>query len=323
MVVSCSDLASHAIVDQIILKLHSAMLGGRSQAHTLSYPLGWASLEHEGSLHPSLRNFKQRRRTELSCEEIVGCLSPGRDAEKPQQPSCGLIIHDLASLVLVEGTHKVAQLIQRLKWDPGVSCILLSIQEDVVPRTFMAQLETLASCVLRLTLPDAAIAASLQAAVGFNTAGILHLTQARRTGRVRTQLQILKQLPGQELQAVPWPAGVDPANPAAAGMAAALQAVLLSSPSEPVPEAGRGDSHARQESAAIQAGMRFSVTSQERAARDEVVLPHAYHSQKMAESAQPMGIAAQDDSQYGHIDYVRDSETDPDSDEDPDDDLDF
>ena len=37
-----------------------------------------------------------------------------------------------------------------------------------------------------------------------------------------------------------------------------------------------------------------------------------------AATAQP-----QSQTVYGHIDYVRDSDTDPDSDEDPDDDLDF
>lgn len=51
-------------------------------------------------------------------------------------------------------------------------------------------------------------------------------------GRVRTQLQVLKHLPGQEVQAVPWPASVDPANPAAASLAAALNAALIA-PAKP------------------------------------------------------------------------------------------
>lgn len=61
-------------------------------------------------------------------------------------------------------------------------CSCLFATQDAVSSKFMAQMQTLASCVLRLTLPDPAAAASLQAACSFAPAGILHLAQVRRTG---------------------------------------------------------------------------------------------------------------------------------------------
>ena len=59
---------------------------------------------------------------------------------------------------------------------------------------------------------------------------------------------------------------------------------------------------------------------QERAARAMVVLPHEFHARSKAATPTPADAST---SVYGHIDYVRDSDTDPDSDEDPDDDLDI
>ena len=84
-------------------------------------------------------------------------------------------------------------------------------------------------------------------------------------------------------------------------------------------------------------GMRLTLTQQESAARQSVLLPWEQR-QAGAESqdefvsargkagitskAEAVQIAGEGGS-YGQIFYERDSETDPDSDEDPDDDLDI
>ena len=82
-------------------------------------------------------------------------------------------------------------------------------------------------------------------------------------------------------------------------------------------------------------GMRLTLTQQEKAAREGVVLPWEQR-QTGARSQDDFAVTgharpdeatgghkAAEDRVLGHIDYERDSETDPDSDEDPDDDLDF
>ncbi len=85
-------------------------------------------------------------------------------------------------------------------------------------------------------------------------------------------------------------------------------------------------------------GMRLTLTQQESAARQSVLLPWEQR-QAGAESqdefvstnrkastasskVEPVQLAGEGAS-YGQIFYERDSETDPDSDEDPDDDLDI
>lgn len=82
-------------------------------------------------------------------------------------------------------------------------------------------------------------------------------------------------------------------------------------------------------------GMRLTLTQQEKAAREGVVLPweqrqtgaRSQEDFAVAEKARPdEALVVQTTFQehtLGHVHYERDSETDPDSDEDPDDDLDF
>lgn len=84
-------------------------------------------------------------------------------------------------------------------------------------------------------------------------------------------------------------------------------------------------------------GMRLTLTQQESAARQSVLLPWEQRQAgaesqdefmrpavkasmaPVAECLKPAGAG----SGYGQVFYERDSETDPDSDEDPDDDLDI
>lgn len=59
-----------------------------------------------------------------------------------------------------------------------------------------------------------------------------------------------------------------------------------------------------------------------------VVLPHEMVASQVNAGVIPLHLESHSEQpdhsgSYGHIDYVRDSDTDPDSDEDPDDDLDF
>ena len=83
-------------------------------------------------------------------------------------------------------------------------------------------------------------------------------------------------------------------------------------------------------------GMRLTLTQQESAARQSVLLPweqrqaSAESQDEFVSAARKPSIASKADrveaagaGAYGQIFYERDSETDPDSDEDPDDDLDI
>ncbi len=84
-------------------------------------------------------------------------------------------------------------------------------------------------------------------------------------------------------------------------------------------------------------GMRLTLTEQESAARQSVLLPWEQRqagaesqdelvsaSRKASTASKAEAIqAAGEGASYGQIFYERDSETDPDSDEDPDDDLDI
>ena len=87
----------------------------------------------------------------------------------------------------------------------------------------------------------------------------------------------------------------------------------------------------------MKGGMRLTLTQQESAARQSVLLPWEQR-QAGAESQDELASAkgkartaskaeyiqdAGTGASYGQIYYERDSETDPDSDEDPDDDLDI
>ena len=83
-------------------------------------------------------------------------------------------------------------------------------------------------------------------------------------------------------------------------------------------------------------GMRLTLTQQESAARQSVLLPWeqrqagAESQDEFVSAKGKANIAGKADNMqaagagaYGQIFYERDSETDPDSDEDPDDDLDI
>lgn len=83
-------------------------------------------------------------------------------------------------------------------------------------------------------------------------------------------------------------------------------------------------------------GMRLTLTQQESAARQNVLLPWEQRqvgAESQDEFVRPAGKASMAlragagaegaGTGYGQIFYERDSETDPDSDEDPDDDLDI
>lgn len=249
----------------------------------------------------------------LSCAAIEDDISSKLGHSQPGlQSGQAIAIIGLSTLALVEGQAKVLAMVQRLLWDPGVSCLLLSIQQELVPSTFLAALQPLARCVLRIKALHAAVAQSVETVTGFWPAGLLHAASPRRSGRVWTQTELLRQHADGKMQAVPVPAGLDLA---AASLAAAKIGSTVGGSGGPA-----ATTSAKTEPSAGPGGMRLGMTDQERSARDRVVLPHEMRAlQAVQDSTARQGMPAT----LGYIDYVRDSDTDPDSDEDPDDDLDF
>ncbi|CAL8471168.1 g10710 [Coccomyxa elongata] len=246
-----------------------------------------------------------------------GCSSnrAGLNGVAAGPPSLAVIIDSLSSLLFLHPEQQVLEFVDRLQRMPSISCIFATLHLDLHETRTVQALERAAACVAQL-IPMAADPSGTPVA---DTCLEVRLKQHTGTsaGRVKVVRRWYQLLVDGSLLEV---------DPDLAATSAAAKASTSTTPAPPL-TGSAGNGEARKEAAALAVlsekmggGMRLTLTEQEAAARQSVVLPWEQRQN---------GAQSQDDfnkeaaTGLGQIIYERDSETDPDSDEDPDDDLDF
>ncbi|KAK9918026.1 hypothetical protein WJX75_000667 [Coccomyxa subellipsoidea] len=225
------------------------------------------------------------------------------DSNAARQPSVAVIVDSLTSLLFLHPEHKVLELLDRLVQSQSVSCVLAILHSDLHEAQTVQALERMSACVAELMPPLEAGSASDV---------FLETRIKQRTGRVKVVRNCYQLLLNGSLQEV---------KPEAAAKSATGKDASL-------PGGGVEGEDASKEGAALAAlaekmggGMRLTLTQQEAAARENVVLP--WEQRQHGALSQDEFKEAAGNSGLGQIMYERDSDTEPDSDEDPDDDLDF
>lgn len=248
---------------------------------------------------------------ETSTDDACPGNRPGLNGIAAGQPSLAVILDSLTSLLFLHPEQQVLEFVDKLQRTPSVSCIFATLHSDLHELRTVQALERAAACVGQLT-PIAGEPSGTSLA---DTCLEVRLKQ--HTGRVKVVRHWYQLLVDGSLVDV---------DPDLAATSAAAKGPTSTAPAAPLPGSTSGE-EARKEAAALAVlsekmggGMRLTLTEQEAAARQTVVLPweqrqNGAQSQDDFKKEAAMGL--------GQIIYERDSETDPDSDEDPDDDLDF
>ncbi|CAG9464967.1 unnamed protein product [Pedinophyceae sp. YPF-701] len=343
---------------QVAESLEKVQLGGNGQAGSG----GAAERPEEAPQEPPHDLTKEEDLLAALEKVIAGAFAPPQDvpstradagaAPDPPDGSVVVVIHSLSWLHLFHSIPALARTLAAVREHPAVSAVLCSYSPPCFSPQELVGLKSLAEAILTIGPASDLDVDLLRCQRGCEVHGRLETLLKLRTGRGKVSVQMYA------IDADATANGrVQLYDPPVAGPATAqiladskLQAAAsghgLQTPPMSAVSEGSGVRAAprttpvRAKPVSVSSlGMRLELSSEERKARDAVVLPWQHtgdlpsHANFDAEEYLPPAAGGRgpggkhaDDAggqKLGHIMYVRDSDSDYDSDEDPDDDLDI
>ena len=259
----------------------------------------------------------------------------------------GVIFDSLSHLFTFHRSDLVLTFLQSLSRISSVSCILAALHTDQHEPRVVANIEHLCSCCIFLRPLDPLQQEVAQKHLTCPPHGCISIRLKRRTGRVKTENLIYTTLTSGSITL-----SLPPPEMAAVTAESLLNLSLTPRGNDLAAHSSLGptSSAAAPPQAISAGGMRLGLTDEERRAKDQVKMPFQHKGEGKAQyetgdfrdylPRAAGGVSSKQQhtidhrakegkegggevTRLGHINYIRDSESEGYSDEDPDDDLDI
>jgi hypothetical protein len=348
-----STTGSAAVMRHLSNGLSSAISSEKAQPRELILVSFEGGLKVEGGhvrfVDARMVGLSGWREEEQTLEDLQASIS--RTAHQSEVP-VGIIFDSLSPLLTFHQPNAVLSFLLSISRISNVSCILAALHNDQHPPKLVASIEHLCSCCVFLRPLDPFQLEVAKKHLTVPPHGCISFRFKRRTGRVRADNLLYIALTSGSISFSPPPPAM-----AAVTAESLLNLSLTSSKRDLPPHSSLQQGPLPQPPATAPAAappqvgssMRLGLTDEEKRAKEQVKMPFQHQGEGKAlygtgdfrdylpkaaggvSSKQQHQIdhrADEDEgggevSRLGHINYVRDSESEGYSDEDPDDDLDI
>eukprot|EP00803_Ostreobium_quekettii_P004496 evm.model.scf_1053EXC.4 EVM.evm.TU.scf_1053EXC.4 scf_1053EXC:11690-17260(+) len=243
----------------------------------------------------------------LAAIEVAAISVPEQILANDSDEKTIVVVDSLTTLLLQYSLHQVIQFLDGLRCSDAIGGMVLRVYTDVHQEPVISALEVICTSILRVGKPSG-LQRTIASSLGTSQLhGEITIRQKIHTGRVVVEKEWFSLAPS---------GGVATFQPPTEMRVDAKQAALAAMKGL---EPSQSDNTSLESNLMkdMDGGMKLTLTSQERRAKEAVVLPY-----EKSQGAQCSELNVAQES-LGEIHYVRDSESEYDSDEDPDEDLDI